>query len=106
MRRARHLLTCIQTGCILVHMSKAEIREDFTSIDTFAEVATVTIKAANLKAGMVLVDEFNCPVAGVDHRVSTNRGSGDIAFLIADLENGGWNRMAFRPTIDMKVMAA
>lgn len=87
-------------------MSKAAIFENFTNIDTIAEVAVITVNAASLRAGMVLVDEFNCPIVGIDHRVKATRSSGEIAFLTADLENGGWNRLAFRPALHVKVMAA
>jgi hypothetical protein len=87
-------------------MSKAAaILENFTSVDTFAEVATITINAASLRAGMVMVDEFDCPIVGIDHRVKATPRSGEIAFLTADLDRGGWNRLAFRPTLQVKVMA-
>lgn len=87
-------------------MSKAAIIEAFSDVDPLVEVATVTIKAANLREGMVLVDEFNCPVAGIDQRVKATARTGEIAFLTADLENGGWNRLALRPALEVKVMAA
>ena len=87
-------------------MSKAAILGSFTNVDTFSDVATVTINAASLRAGMVLVDEFDCPVVGIDHRVKASHRSGEIAFFTADLKKGGWDRLAFRPTTQVKVMAA
>jgi hypothetical protein len=102
-----HMVLTDQHGvCRVVNMSKAAILESFTNIDTLAAVAAITITAANLRAGMVLVDDLGCPVVGIDHRVKATRNSGGIAFLGADLDNGGWNRIELRRTVQVKVMAA
>lgn len=87
-------------------MSKAAILESFTNIDTLAAVATIAITAANLRAGMVIVDDLDCPVVGLDHRIKATRNSGGIAFLGADLDNGGWNRVEIHRNQQIRVMAA
>lgn len=87
-------------------MSKAAVLESFEGIDTLAEVTVIAVSAANLRAGMVIVDDLGCPVIGLDHRITATRNSGGIAFLGADLDNGGWNRIEIHRNQDIRVMAA
>lgn len=83
----------------------AYIHPEGADIDTLAEVPTTTVKASALKPGMVLVDDLDCPVAVIDHRVRATRGTGDVAYLINDLERGGWRTQRLGANSQITVMA-
>lgn len=75
-------------------------------IDTLTPVAVKSVLAASLRAGMILVDEFDCPTIAIDHRIKAAvRGTGQITFLVEDLERGGWHDMTIRATKIVKVAA-
>lgn len=79
----------------------------FDQIDTLSQPQTIEVIARNLKDGMVLVDpELGTPAVGLDHRIRSTRNSGNVSFLVADLENGGWRDLHLTGSVTVKVMAA
>jgi len=86
-------------------MSVAKVFTDWNGIDVLASAPTVEVKGRNLRAGMVLVDDLDTPVAGLDHRVKGLRNSGCVAFLVHDLVHGGWHRHDFHANKPFKVVA-
>lgn len=70
-------------------------------MDTLTAVATKLVTHRGLKEGTVLVDEFDCPCAIIDHRIGVRQGS--VYFLVEDLDEGGWSEVPFinslKPTI-------
>lgn len=76
------------------------------AIGTLTPVTVKSVLARNLREGMTLVDEFDCPVVIIDHRLKTTvRGTGQVAFLVEDLEGGGWRDITLRPSKPVRVMA-
>jgi len=86
-------------------MSAAKVFTDWNGIDLLTSLPTVEVKGRNLRAGMVLVDDLDTPVAGLDHRVKGLRNSGCVAFLVHDLVRGGWYRHDFHANKPFKVVA-
>ncbi|AJA43758.1 hypothetical protein MILLY_86 [Mycobacterium phage Milly] len=90
----------------VTRIGRARIFADFTGIDSLAAVDTVEVKAANLKEGMVLVDpDLGTPAVGIDHRIRATRGTGNVSFLVADLDDGGWRDLHLRASLVVKVVA-
>lgn len=83
----------------------ALIHASFADVDTLSQPATVEVRGAYLQAGMVLVDELGCPTAGLDHRIRATRNSGSVAFLVADLDRGGWTQQHFHRNHRFTVVA-
>lgn len=74
-------------------------------IDTMDAVDTVDVAANALRPGMVLVDpELLTPAVAIDHRMRAVRGSGEVRYLVADLDNGGWSEVGLRTMATVKVM--
>lgn len=78
----------------------ATVRDD---LDTLTVVPFVTIPARSLKAGMILVDELDCPAAEIDHRIRSAKGA--IEFLIHDFDNRSITTTRLTEHADIKVMA-
>jgi hypothetical protein len=87
-------------------MMAGKIFDGFADIDTLAQPALVEVNASNLKAGMVLVDpELGTPAMGIDHKLRSTRNSGNVEFLVADLENGGWRNLSLFSNTVVSVIA-
>jgi hypothetical protein len=62
-------------------------------VDPFATDATA-VKASALRSGMVLLDpELGTPEAVIDHKMRTQRGSGDVRFLVQSLDSGRYSEV-------------
>ena len=88
-------------------MTTARILKDgeIDTLDLFATGYTL-IKASSLKPGHVLMDaELEVPGAVIDHRIAAPRGSGAVAFLVADLDRGGWTQIQIHANAQVKVLA-
>jgi hypothetical protein len=87
-------------------MSKAAILDSFANIDALSTPEFVEVRADQIKEGMVLLDPFlGTPVAGIDHKLRSTRGSGMLTWMAADLEDGGWRNVNILPSVMVKVMA-
>jgi hypothetical protein len=88
-------------------MSKAAILDSFANIDALSTPEFVEVRADQIKEGMVLLDPFlGTPVAGIDHKLRSTRGSGLLQWMAADLEDGGWRTVTILPSVMVKAMAA
>lgn len=75
-------------------------------INTLSEVAAVELPATGLRPGMVLVDpELRTPAAAVDHRMRTIRGSGEVRYLVTNLDAPGWSEINLSARGTVLVMA-
>ena len=84
----------------------AYIHPEDADIDILSQPPTTTLKASSLRPGHVLIDPvLCCPIAVIDHRVRAQRGSGSIAYLIIDLDRGGWRTVKFHENARITVMA-
>lgn len=71
------------------------ILADGEMIDPLATFDTVKVTTAQLRPGMILVDSvLGTPAAALDHRIGS-AGGGCVAWLIEDLDRGGWVRTTF-----------
>lgn len=52
------------------------IPADGEVVDLLASFETVRVRYRNLRPGMLLVDDFGCPIAALDHRVDSSRQGG------------------------------
>jgi hypothetical protein len=86
-------------------MNTAAIYETFANVDTLSQPATVTVKGANLRAGMILVDELGCPVAGLDHKVRGDARTGGVRFLVHDFDRGALRQDDFHRNVTFTVVA-
>lgn len=85
---------------------RATIHTDFTNIDSMSNPTYVAIKVENLREGMVVLDpELGTPALGIDHRITAARGSGNVSWFAADLEEGGWTQLNLRKGITVQVIA-
>lgn len=65
------------------------------TVDPLATFDTVKVTTAQLRPGMILVDSvLGTPAAALDHRIGSV-GHGVIAWLVEDLDRGGWVRTTF-----------
>lgn len=60
---------------------------DHPKLDTLEAMAGVQIAGSALKPGMVLLDpDLMTPAASLDKKVSSARNSGQVSFLVFDLD--------------------
>lgn len=83
----------------------AKIHHDFTAVDTLSTPDTIQVKGSALRAGMILVDDLGCPAVALDHKVRAPRNSGAVAFLVNDLDVGGWSEHLFHANRSFPVVA-
>lgn len=75
---------------------RPSIFEGFEDVDVLEQPKFVAaVAGAKLKAGMVILDELGTPSVGLDQRVRTVRGSGDVAFLVHDFDERRIRQMQF-----------
>lgn len=85
---------------------RPSIFEGFADVDVLERPEFVAaVAGAKLKAGMVILDELGTPSVGLDQRVRSARGSGEVAFLIHDFDEGRIRQMQFGPRIMFNVIA-
>lgn len=77
--------------------SRPVILEDDDALDLFETFATVKLATAQLRPGMILLDELGTPVAMLDHRIGARSG-GIVEWLAHDLERGGFPVVTFPST--------
>jgi hypothetical protein len=66
---------------------------------------TTTVKAANLKPGMILVDPATGqPAFEIDHKMSAVRGSGQVRFLGVDYDSHRYIEQQFSPKLNLRVI--
>lgn len=86
-------------------MTTPVILADNEAVDPFATKAT-EIKATSLKPGHVLMDpELGTPAAMIDHRIPATRGAGTVAYLVNDLDRGGWTKIEIHANKSVSVLA-
>lgn len=65
------------------------------ALDPLAQPPATTVKGANLKPGMVLLDDLGAPAAIIDHRIgSAGPKTGAVLYLVEDLDRG-WVTVPF-----------
>jgi hypothetical protein len=96
----------LQLPSVYIDLMNAAAKYDtFENIDALSQPATVEVKGANLREGMVIVDELGCPSAGLDHRIRAERNSGSVAFLVNDFDRGGYRQDHFHRNVTFRVVA-
>lgn len=93
------------TAIINMSNDKPRIFAEFDFTTTLDTVPTVEVAGNKLRAGMVLVDQFNTPSAGIDHRVRSTRGSGDATFLAYDFDRRSITTLRLSPRRTYRVVA-
>lgn len=77
-------------------------------VDLLEAVAVTEVPANRFREGMVLVDEFDCPVGILDHRMPLERSrrtAGAVKWMFVDLEHGGWDVASFGKNKTFRVVA-
>jgi hypothetical protein len=65
---------------------------------------TATVKAANLKPGMVLLDPVTeAPAFEIDHKLAAIRGTGMVRFFGVDLDTHRYSEVQLSPKVALKV---
>lgn len=77
----------------------AKILSDTETLDMLATFEAIEIPAAKFAEGMILLDELGTPAGLLDHKVG-RASQGSVAWMVEDLDNGGWvtSRFAVRKT--------
>lgn len=75
--------------------------------DLFATPAGIPVRADKLRSGMILLDpELGTPALLIDHKMRTERNSGEIKFLGHDLDTNRLVEQRLRLSLVLQVMAA
>jgi hypothetical protein len=75
-------------------------------LDVLAEMPAVRIKATQLRSGMVLLDsDLKTPVASLDKKVRSTRGSGNVEFLAFDYDRSTYAPIAVHANATVWVAA-
>lgn len=70
-------------------------------------MTSITVKASNLRPGDTLLDpELGTPVYEIDHRMRAVRSTGDLKFLVADLEAHTYREIQLRPGVTINIVRA
>ena len=63
--------------------------ESIDNLDTFSTPDSVVITGDKVRECMVLLDpELGTPLYWIDHKMPATRGSGDVKFMVHNLETG------------------
>lgn len=84
---------------------KVHTDAEYQALDLLTSYPVAEVRGRDLRAGMVLVDDLDSPVAGIDHKTG-RAADGAIPFLVEDLENGGWRTVRLGQNARFRVIAA
>lgn len=74
-------------------MTAPKILLDGETVGALDSFEMTDVRAANLRAGMILMDaDLGVAEAVIDHRIGAVRGTGSIAFLIEDVTTGRYEQ--------------